>query len=92
MDQSTLRTRYDQLVVLAKQRNVNWGDKVRELPQEDLGVMVAAIATALGIGVGDAFDETLELEAALAHANPRAEFDESAKIQEHLMKVLQVRT
>jgi hypothetical protein len=75
MEVNVLAERRAELVSLAERRGVDWQPQVAGFPDED-GVMVAALATLLGIDVLQAFDpESSTEELALRAERVRVEHE-----------------
>ena len=67
-NQEALARRRAELSARADERDIDWQLQVKGLPTDDDGLMVAALATLLGVGVREAFDPDLSVEELERHA------------------------
>jgi hypothetical protein len=56
MNQSTLRKRRQELQDLCEKQKLNWKERVKGLPENDDGIIVAALATTLNFNLRKAFN------------------------------------
>jgi hypothetical protein len=56
-----VKTRIKELTKRAESQGINWKAKTKQRPQDDIGLLMAALATLLGVSVIDVFDERLSM-------------------------------
>ena len=62
MKTDPLARRRDELTARAEMRNIDWRAQLEGLPRDDDGLMVAALASLLGVNIRRAFDVETRLE------------------------------
>jgi len=71
MTTEELIARRRELQAMADQQNIDWKTRLSSLPQDDDGLIVAALGTILGLNARRALDESITLNELLRYSEER---------------------